>query len=91
MANESAADDDVRMDMGAIWAAIRRRLPRIILLTLLLLGATYAVLMFVPKSYESTSSILVESRDSAYTRPANDNSASTTGMSADDLSALISS
>jgi len=56
--------------MGALWGAIRRRLPRIILLTLLALGAVYALLMFVPKSYESTAGILVESRESAYTQPA---------------------
>ena len=91
MSSELTADDDVRMDMGMLWAAVRRRLLRIVVVTAILLGATYAVLMFVPKTYESTASILVENRDTAYTRPANDNSSSTGAMSQEDLSALISS
>ena len=70
MAIESPVDSDVRMDMGALWGAIRRRLLRIVLVTAILLAGTYALLLFVPKSYESTSSILVENRDSAYTQPA---------------------
>ncbi len=90
MAVESVADDDVRMDMGALWFAIRRRWLRIALVTILLLAATYALLLFVPKSYESTASLLVENRDSVYTRPANDNSGST-AFSADELNSIISS
>lgn len=90
MAIDSMDGSDARMDMGALWAALGRRWLRILLVTVLLLAATYAVLLFVPKSYESTAGILVENRSNAYTQPA---TATTTSndMSPQDLDALISS
>src|SRR3569832_1148449 len=90
MAIESPADSEARLDMQALWLALRRRWLRITLVTILLLVGVYALLLFVPKSYESTSSILVESRDSVYTRPASDTS-STSSLSPMDLGSLISS
>ncbi len=73
MAVESEGEGEARMDMRAVLAAIGRRWLRILLVTVLLLVATYAVLLFVPKLYESSASILVESRDNTYTRATNDN------------------
>ncbi len=64
--------DDVKMDMGAMVAAIASRWLRIILVTLLLLVITYGVLQFVPKQYTSSAGILVESRQNAYTRATNE-------------------
>lgn len=64
--------DDVRMDMGAMAIAVLVRWRRIALVTVVLLVATYVVLMFVPKLYESTASVLVESRDNAFMRATND-------------------
>src|SRR5882757_8899042 len=90
MAIDAPAGDDARMDMRALGLALRRRLLRILLVTAVLLAATYAALLFVPKSYDSTAGILVESRDNVYTRPANDNSGSG-APGGDVLAALISS
>jgi uncharacterized protein involved in exopolysaccharide biosynthesis len=59
---------DVRMDMGALVAAVLSRGLRILLVTVLLLVATAAVLLFIPKSYESSASLLVEPRSNIYTR-----------------------
>jgi len=64
--------DDVKMDMGAMVAALASRWLRIILVTLILLVITYVMLLFVPKLYQSTAGILVESRQNAYTRAATD-------------------
>ncbi|MDR3470213.1 MAG: GumC family protein [Devosia sp.] len=91
MALESTADDDARIDMRALWAAIGRRWLRILLVTVVLLCGTYAVLLFVPKSYESTSGILVESRDSAFTRPANDNSNTSSSGATETIDSIVSS
>jgi succinoglycan biosynthesis transport protein ExoP len=82
MTVESPGDADAKMDMGAVWGALKRRGLRIIFVTLVLLAGTYALLTFVPKMYESTASILVESRDNSFTRAAND-TASSTGPNAD--------
>ena len=90
MAIDSMDGSDARLDMGALWAALRRRWLRVALVTMLLLLATYAVLLFVPKSYESTAGILVENRSNAYTQPATATAANS-GMSQQDLGALVSS
>ena len=62
MAYESGALRDARIDVGAVLGAVLRRLPRIIVVTLLLLALTFAALMFMPRLYESSASILVEQR-----------------------------
>lgn len=72
MSYEFPASEDARIDIAALLAAIVRRLPRILLVTLALLAATFVVLMFQPRLYESTSAILVEPRSNAYVRTAND-------------------
>lgn len=73
------ADDDVRMNAGGLLRAVMARLPRIALVTGVLLAATFAILMFVPKTYESSASLLVEARDSSYTRSATDTAGSSGG------------
>lgn len=83
------ADDDQRMDAGGLLRAVWVRMPRIVLVTVLLLAATFAILLFVPKTYESSASLLVEARESSYTRSTTD-TASSSG-SAVNSEALISS
>jgi succinoglycan biosynthesis transport protein ExoP len=64
----SAADlraDEQRIDMGAVLGALLSRWLRILIVTLIALGATFAILLFVPKMYESTASLLVEQRANA--------------------------
>lgn len=79
MTYESTAALDTRIDIGAVLSAIVSRLPRIIVLTLVLLAATFVLLMFVPRQYESSASILVESRSNVYTRAPNEQAPSLTG------------
>lgn len=69
MAFESTGENDVRMDIGVMLAAVLRRWFRILLVTALLCGLTYALLLFVPRTYEATASILVEPRQNAFTDP----------------------
>jgi len=84
------ADDDMRMDAAGLLRAVLARLPRIALVTVLLLAVTFAILMFVPKTYESSASLLVEPRDSTYTRSATDAGAASSATSVNS-DALISS
>jgi succinoglycan biosynthesis transport protein ExoP len=60
--------EDQRIDMGAIIGALLSRWLRIIIVTILALGTTFAILQFVPKLYESSAGILVETRSNAATR-----------------------
>jgi uncharacterized protein involved in exopolysaccharide biosynthesis len=60
----------MRVDLSALLGAVLSRWLRILLVTVLLLGATFAVLLFVPKLYESSASLLVEQRSNAFTRAA---------------------
>ncbi|WP_189427184.1 GumC family protein [Devosia pacifica] len=72
MTDHSPAARDARIDMSAILSAVVVRLPRIILITILALVATYVILMFTPRLYESSADILVEPRGNAYTRALGD-------------------
>lgn len=67
---ESLAEE--RLDLRALFGAVGARWLRIVLVTVFLLGTAYAVLMFFPKLYESTASILVEERANAFTRTPNE-------------------
>lgn len=79
MSYESPAMLDARIDVAAMVGAVVRRLPRIVLLTLLLLAATFVILMFMPRMYESSASILVEPRSNVYTRAANEQAPTPSG------------
>lgn len=68
MSSDFERADDMRMDMGALVAAVLSRGLRILLVTVLLLVAVAAILLFIPKSYESSASLLVEPRSNIYTR-----------------------
>ena len=59
--------EDLRIDMGSMMGAVLSRWLRILLVTAVALGATFAVLLFVPRMYESSAGLLVEQRTSALT------------------------
>ena len=77
MTAESMTEDDVKLDMGSLLRAVLSRWLRIIAVTLILVAIAYAILMFVPKVYESQSSILVEPRQNAFTDSTGQASSST--------------
>jgi uncharacterized protein involved in exopolysaccharide biosynthesis len=54
--------EDQRIEMGALFGAVLSRWLRILILTAIALGVTFAILLFVPKLYESTAALLVEER-----------------------------
>jgi len=56
-----------RVDMASLLLAIRMRWVRIFLVTLVVTALVGGVLLFVPKTYESSASLLVEQRDNSYT------------------------
>lgn len=72
MTFESTAPEYQRIDVGALLAALLSRWLRITVVTVVLLAATFAVLLFVPKMYESTAGLLVEQRSNALIRSAGD-------------------
>ncbi|WP_316360006.1 GumC family protein [Devosia sp.] len=61
---------DARIDVGAVLGAVVKRLPRVVIVTAALLVATLVVIMFMPRLYESSASILVEPRSNVYFRSA---------------------
>jgi succinoglycan biosynthesis transport protein ExoP len=89
MAFESQAVRDARIDVGAVLDAVVRRLPRIVMLTALLLAAAFVVLMFMPRLYESSAAILVEARSNIYVRAANEQAPSPSGNDAGLVSSQI--
>ena len=77
--------EDLRMDVGALLVAVLSRWLRIFVVTAVLLVAVAGLLLFVPKVYESSASLLVEQRDNIYTRAANELPANNNGASVDAL------
>ncbi len=77
-----AGMDGVQIDMKAIVVRIWRQKYRIIFVTLILNIVVYAALLFAPRLYESSASVLVEPRSSVFSRAAND-LGNTTGSVAD--------
>lgn len=61
--NDTSQPDAYAIDSAAIAAALWRRKWRVLISTFVLLALTFVALMFVPKSYQSSASILVERRD----------------------------
>ncbi|WP_338607049.1 GumC family protein [Pelagibacterium nitratireducens] len=78
--NQSASGaekSEESIDASVILRAVVSRLFRIGLVTVLLLAAAYAVLLFVPRLYESRAELLVEPRSTAYTSAASNQNAET--------------
>ncbi len=67
-----ADQPDASIDVGVIAGAVIGRLPRILFVTLILCAVTYTVLLFVPRLYESTASILIEPRANPFIRATTD-------------------
>ncbi|WP_374627014.1 Wzz/FepE/Etk N-terminal domain-containing protein, partial [Devosia sp.] len=80
MSTEGERAEDLRMDMGAVFGALTQRALRIGLVTLVLLIATAAVLLILPRTYESSASLLVEQRENIYTRAAMEQPASSASV-----------
>src|SRR3569833_984070 len=89
MTLEAPRAEDIRINMAALVGALWARALRIAIVTILLVVATFVVLLFVPKQYESVSSLLVEDRSTSFTEAATSTpSASGSSVSID---ALLSS
>ncbi len=89
MSYDPPASEDSRIDVSALLGAVGRRLPRIILVTLGLLVAGFVVLMFMPRLYESSASILVEPRSNVYLRAASEQAPSAPASTAGLISSQI--
>ena len=73
----SAGQAEASIDAGLVLRAVLKNLVRIAFVTALLCAAAYAVLLFVPKLYESRAELLIEPRSTAYTSAASNQNADT--------------
>jgi uncharacterized protein involved in exopolysaccharide biosynthesis len=85
MSVETAAAEDLRMDVAALVGALWARALRIVIVTVLLVVVAFVVLMFVPRQYESASSLLVEDRSNSFTQAATGAAPTGSGISIDAL------
>ena len=83
MTATGSGPDDMRMDIGALLSAVVRRLVRVLLVTGLVAGIATALLMQMPKLYESSASLLVEPRENAYLRAPGDLGNGSSGITAE--------
>lgn len=89
MAFESQMARDARIDVGAVLGAVVKRLPRVVIVTAALLVAALILIMFMPRLYESSASILVEQRSNVYTRSAGELAQATPSADAGVVSSQI--
>jgi len=71
MPGASSVGNDVDIDIGALFASLWRNRLRIILGSLLLTALAFLVLSLVSPKYRAETRILIETRESVFTRPAN--------------------
>lgn len=71
MPQTSSAGNDVDIDMGALFASLWQNRRRIIVGTLLLTALAFVVLSLVSPKYRAETRILIETRESVFTRPTN--------------------
>ncbi len=75
--------ETARIDIGTMLSEVWRRKWRIAGVTIALLALTYIALLFVPKLYESSASLLVGSRDTSFTKASTVTSSSSGGGGGD--------
>lgn len=63
---------DASIDIGIVLGAVLKRAVRIMLVTLILCALAFAMLLFVPRLYESSAGLLIEPRTNSFTRATND-------------------
>ncbi|KRA50703.1 hypothetical protein ASD80_15290 [Devosia sp. Root635] len=80
---------DARIDVSAVIGAVVQRLSRVAIVTAGLLAVTFVIVMFMPRLYESSASILVEPRSNIYFRASNEQVPSASGGDASVVSSQI--
>ncbi|MHC1549366.1 GumC family protein [Phyllobacterium sp. K27] len=71
MAQAQSTGNDVDIDMGALFASLWQNKRRIIFGTLLITVLTFIALSMVSPKYRAETRILIEARESVFTRPSN--------------------
>jgi len=68
--NSRAPDvNDVDVDLGRLLASVRRDWRRILLVSLVVAAAVFVLLLLVTPLYRAETRVLIETRESVYTRP----------------------
>lgn len=65
MGSDAEPEETMRVDLSAPRGAVLRRSLRIAIVTILALAVTAAILVFIPRTYESTARVMVEASGSA--------------------------
>ncbi|MGH6859180.1 MAG: GumC family protein [Phyllobacterium sp.] len=71
MSQARSAGNDVDIDIGALFASLWQNRRRIVLGTLLLTVLAFIVLSLIAPKYRAETRILIETRESVFTRPTN--------------------
>lgn len=77
--------DDIQLDLWALMKAVWDRRIRIVLVSAILCALVYGAMLFVPKEYESSASLLIEPRDNIFVRATNETSSATSAGVTDDV------
>ncbi|RUT32556.1 hypothetical protein EMQ25_05220 [Arsenicitalea aurantiaca] len=85
MTDSAPREQDLRIDMPSLLRALLHRAARILFVTAMLMVIAYSLLMFVPRLYESSASLLVGDRTTVFTRSPSETAPQAQGAGADAL------
>ncbi len=69
MSSGSMAAGDVDVDLGRLFAGIRRKWLRLLIAALVITGLVFALLSMTTPKYRAETRLLIETRESVFTRP----------------------
>ncbi|WP_367714980.1 exopolysaccharide transport family protein [Nitratireductor sp. GISD-1A_MAKvit] len=69
MNSDQIAHGDVDVDLGRLLAGMRRQWARILIASLIITGLVFAALYMMTPQYRAQTRLLIETRESIYTRP----------------------
>ena len=69
MSGVHTVDSDIDVDLGTLFSAIARNWLRILLTAIVVTAVALAIAWIVPPKYKAETRILIETRESVYTRP----------------------
>src|SRR6185369_7206604 len=69
MSGAYTAANDVDVDLGRLFGSLARRWRRIVFFSILITGAAFAAAWLATPQYKAETRILIESRESVFTRP----------------------
>ncbi|MHA6642183.1 GumC family protein [Mesorhizobium sp. A623] len=89
MSGAQSAAADIDVDLGKLFASLGRNWMRIVVVALVVTGAAFALASLATPLYKAQTKLLIETRESVYTRPENNNDADKPILDAEGIASQV--